>query len=452
MKTSLPSVATHVDTLRQGRSSATRLVEDALGRIEEHAGEGRRVFTRVYAKSARAAAEASDLLRSAGLSRSPIDGLPISIKDLFDVAGETTQAGSVVLREAAPADEDAIVISRLRSAGAVIVGRTNMTEFAYSGLGINPHYGTPANPWDRANARIPGGSSSGAAVSVSDGMAVAGIGSDTGGSIRIPAALCGLTGFKPTARRVPMVGVLPLATHLDSIGAIAPSVNCCALLDAILAGQAPAPIAPAALAGLRLLIPTTLVLDDLDQAVAAAFQKSLARLAAAGARLVETPVPAFSALASINAAGGFSAAESWAWHRAIVARAAADYDPRVLSRIARGRDFSAADFLDLLRARAAWIAGITPTLSAFDAIVMPTVPVIAPRIADLAASDEAYTRANLLMLRNPSTINFLDGCALSLPCHDAGGAPVGLMIAGTALSDAKILAIGLAVESCLSLP
>jgi len=436
-------------SLREGRTSSIELTEAALARAADPAGEGARVFTRVYAEQARAAARAADTLRAAGLARSPIDGLPISIKDLFDVAGEITLAGSVARQGEPAADEHAVVVQRLLAAGAVIVGRTNMVEFAYSGLGVNPHYGTPRNPWDRAAGRIPGGSSSGAAVSVTDGMAVGAIGSDTGGSVRIPAALCGLAGFKPSAWRVPMAGVLPLSTSLDSIGPLAPTVRCCATLDAILAGDAVEPWQPAALRGLRLAVPTTLALDGMDKHVAAAFDAAIARLSAAGALVDEIEVPEFAQLAAINAKGGFTAAEAWAWHRDLIARAADRYDPRVVSRIRRGQDMSAADYLDLLDAREAWVAAVEHRIAGYDALALPTVPVAAPTIAEVSASDEAYYAANGLILRNPTLINFLDGCAVSVPCHAAGTAPAGLMIAGANGADRRILAIGMAVEDLL---
>lgn len=445
----LKTIAEYAAALRDGRITAVTLVDEALARIASPDGEGQHTFIAVHAEQARVAAVASDLLRGAGLARSPLEGLPISIKDLFDVAGETTQAGSVVLKGAAPAAADAEVVKRLRAAGAIIIGRTNMTEFAYSGLGVNPHYGTPRNPWERSVGRIPGGSSSGAAVSVADGMAVAGIGSDTGGSVRIPSALCGLTGFKPTARRVPMRGVLPLSKNLDSIGPLGRSVACCALLDAVMAGEAPELPAPAEMRGLRLLVPTTVALDDMDEAVASAFRRALSTLSAAGAQVREAPLPAFARLAMINAKGGFTAAEAWAWHRELIERAAGSYDPRVVSRILRGKEMSAADLLDVIEARAAWIAEVEAVTAGVDALLMPTVPLVAPRIADLAASDEAYFRANGLMLRNPTLINFLDGCALSIPCHAPGEAPVGLMVAAGAMSDRRILAIGRALEACL---
>ena len=441
------TIAAYAIALRDGRTTSLALVEEALERIETPHGEGKKTFTRVHAEQARAAAQASDLLRGAGLTRSPLEGLSISIKDLFDVAGETTPAGSVVLEDAPAAREDAEVVRRLRAAGAVIIGRTNMTEFAYSGLGLNPHYGTPLNPWNRAIGHIPGGSSSGAAVSVADGMACAGIGSDTGGSVRIPAALCGLTGFKPTARRVSMRGALPLSTQLDSIGPIAPSVACCALVDTVLSGETEAQSLTTELSGLRLAVPTTLVMDDMDAHVAAMFRKSLSRLSAAGVQVREMPLPAFAKLATINAKGGFTAAEAWAWHRDIIERAQNRYDPRVVSRILRGRDMSAADLLDVLQARTAWITEVNAAIAGYDALAMPTVPLVAPKLADLQASDEAYFRANGLMLRNPTMINFLDGCALSIPCHHPDSAPVGFMLAGPAMADRKILAIGHAIEA-----
>lgn len=436
--------------LNEGRTSSVALTELALARAQDAAGEGARVFTKLYAESALAQARASDTLRAAGIVRSAVEGLPISIKDLFDIEGETTMAGSVAREGEPAADTNADVVQRLIAAGAVIIGRTNMTEFAYSGLGINPHYGTPLNPYDRATGRIPGGSSSGAAVSVADGMAVAGIGSDTGGSVRIPAALCGLTGFKPSAWRVSMQGVLPLSANLDSIGPIAASVRCCAELDAILSGDGgPVPEAMA-LRGLRLAVPTTLALDAMDKHVADSFAAAVARLKEAGALVDEIAIPEFAEVGGINSKGGFTAAEAWAWHRDLIARAGKRYDPRVVSRIMRGQDMSAADYLDLLDAREAWVAAVDRRIAGYDALIMPTTPIVAPAVADLVASDEAYYAANGLILRNPTLINFLDGCALSLPCHAPDTAPVGLMIAGSNGADRRILAVGLAIEALLA--
>jgi aspartyl-tRNA(Asn)/glutamyl-tRNA(Gln) amidotransferase subunit A len=436
------------DALAAGRTTSVALTEEALARAQASDGEGARVFTRLYAERALEAAHASDALRQAGFPRSPIEGLPISIKDLFDVAGDITLAGSVALDDTPPARAHSPVVERLTAAGAVIVGRTNMTEFAFSGLGLNPHYGTPLNPFDRAARRIPGGSSSGGAVSVSDGMAAAAIGTDTGGSIRIPAALCGLTGFKPTARRVPREGVLPLSTSLDSIGPVARSVACCAMLDAVLSGTGENLLGEASLAGLRLAVPKTVALDGMDTAVAASFEAALGTLSRAGAQISEIAVPEFAQLGAINAKGGLAAAEAWHWHRELIQRAGDRYDPRVRVRILRGRDMSAADYIDVLAARTAWIRAVEARIAPVDALVMPTVPVVAPRIDELA-DDAAFGATNLLILRNPTFINFLDGCAVSVPCHRSGEAPVGLMIAGPAGRDRAVLSIGQAVQQAL---
>lgn len=416
-----------------------------VDRSIEAAGKTPYVFTRLYPEAARAAAVHADALRAAGIEASPLAGLPVSVKDLFDIAGETTLAGSIVLKDAAPAASDAPAVKRLRMAGAAIVGKTNMTEFAFSGVGINPHYGTPANPSDKSVARIPGGSSSGAAVSVAAGLCVAGLGSDTGGSIRIPAALCGLVGFKPTARRVPAAGALPLSTTLDTVCAITRSVDDCILIDGIIADQ-PLSISRLPLDGLRLAVPGTVMLDALDAHVATSFAATLSRLSAAGAKIIDMPLGLLAEAADINK---FSGAESYAWHRELLAECASDYDFRVAKRIRTGATMLAADYIDLHRKRRGWIACMEEALAPFDAMIMPTVPIVAPPIADLEASEETFFKFNALLLRNPSTVNLLDGCAVSLPCHAEGTLPVGLMIAGLAMADSKVLAVARAVESAL---
>jgi aspartyl-tRNA(Asn)/glutamyl-tRNA(Gln) amidotransferase subunit A len=323
-----------------------------------------------------------------------------------------------------------------------------MTEFAFSGLGINPHYGTPANAYDRANGRIPGGSSSGAAVSVTDGMAAAALGTDTGGSCRIPAALCGLVGFKPTAKRVPLDGAVPLSTSLDSIGPIATSVACCAVLDAVLAGEEVRPLREFPLNGLRLAVPQTLVFDGIDADVAGAFAAARTALSRAGAQITDLPMRELSELAQINRKGGFGAAEAYAFHRPLIEDKAPLYDPRVLSRILRGREQDAADYIDLVRARADFIRRVGALVAPFDALLLPTVPIVAPRISDL--NDEiAYRDVNLLLLRNPTIANFLDACAISLPCHRPGDAPVGLMLIGAHGGDQRLLTIAASVEKLL---
>ncbi|HSI02802.1 MAG TPA: amidase, partial [Reyranella sp.] len=345
-----PTILELAAALATGRTTSRKLTEEALARIDDRAGEGPRAFIRVYRQQALAAADASDTLRKAELVPGPLAGIPVSIKNLCDVAGETTLAGSTALDDAAPAWTDAPVVARLRAAGAIIVGSTNMSEFAFSGVGFNPHYGTPGNPADRA--RVPGGSSSGAAVSVADRMAVAALGTDTGGSVRVPAAVCGLVGFKPTARRVPIDGVIPLATSLDSIGPLANSVECCAIVDAVFAGAAVAVPNPVPLAGLRFGVPSHYVLDDLDPVVATAFERACRALSAKGATVESVDLPQLNELPTINAKGGFAASEAYAWHRSLIARRGKDYDQLILPRIMRGKDMSAADYIDLLHARA----------------------------------------------------------------------------------------------------
>ena len=441
-----PTVTGLAAALAEGRTTSRALVEAALARIADPAGEGKRCFLRVYAEQARAAADAQDRLRQAGYVASPLAGLPVSIKDLFDLAGERTQAGSKALDDAPPAASDAPVIARLRAAGAVLIGRTNMTEFAFSGVGINPHYGTPGNPFDRK--RIPGGSSSGAPVSVMDGMAVVAIGTDTGGSVRIPAAFCGTFGFKPTQRRIPRDGATPLSTTLDSVGPLARSVACCAITDAVMAGEAPLPPPSAEIAGLRLGLPRSVVLDDLDAEVAAAFERACASLSRAGARIVELPLAELADYAEINAKGGFSPPEAYAWHAELLARRGNDYDPRVRVRIERGRTISAAEYVTLQRQRAEFIARIEARTAGLDALIMPTLPLIAPEIAAFAR-DEDFWRLNARILRNTAIVNFLDGCALTLPIEEPGRAPVGLMVTGRSGEDRRILSIGLALEAAL---
>jgi len=440
-----PTLATLAADLTAGRTSARKLVDECLAKIADKAGEGARVFIQVDADGANAAAEAMDKLRKANAAPSPYAGIPISIKDLFDIKGQVSRAGSRALDDAPPAAEDAPVVARLRRAGFVVVGRTNMTEFAYSGLGINPHYGTPKNRWHREVGHVPGGSSSGAAVSITDGMAYAALGTDTGGSCRIPAAYNGIVGYKPTARRIPLDGGVPLSFTLDSYGPIARSVGCCATIDAVLADEPVTPVTPRPVKGMRLAVPTTVMLDELDPAVAQAFERALDVLSRAGAFIERIAGPEFAEVGTLNAKGGFSAAESWAWHRALIAKKANVYDPRVVNRIRRGEALSAADYVDLLAMRRAMIAGFEHRVAPYDALIAPTVAITPPVIADLA-DDAPYTKANLLSLRNCTLINTIDGCAISLPCHREGDAPVGLMLAAAGGSDRRIFELAAGIE------
>jgi aspartyl-tRNA(Asn)/glutamyl-tRNA(Gln) amidotransferase subunit A len=435
--------------LQAGKTTSRELVERALARISDPGGEGSRAFIKVYADQARADADAADRLRKAGVRRSRVDGLPISLKDLYDVAGDVTRAGSKVLSNAAPAKTDAAVVARLRAAGAIFIGRTNMVEFAFGGVGTNPHYGTPKNPWDRKTGRVPGGSSSGAAVAQADGMCAMALGSDTRGSIRGPSALCGVVGFKPTMRRVPRDGAFPLSHTLDSVGPLANSVDCCAAYDAILSAEGEAALIRMPAKGLRLLLPRSSAIEDLDPAVGKAFDAALQKLSRAGAHISELAVPAFDRQPEYFKGGGFAGAESYYIHRPWLNRLA-EYDPRVAQRVILGKEVSGSDYVALGFLRQEFIRGIEVLAAPFDAILMPTVPCIAPSIAEATASDDDYFRWNGRILRNNGLVNFLDGCEVSLPCQEPGSAPVGLMICGTAGTDRHILAVASAIEQIVS--
>jgi aspartyl-tRNA(Asn)/glutamyl-tRNA(Gln) amidotransferase subunit A len=435
--------------LNTRRITSRQLVEQSLAAIKDPAGEGARTFLLVHEKEALAAADRVDAHRRSGGKLPPLAGIPISIKDLFAEAGVVTLAGSKILVGAEPAKSDSTVVARLRKAGAVIVGRTNLTEFAYSGIGVNPHYGTPKNVYDRAIGRIPGGSSSGAVISVTDGMVAAAIGTDTGGSIRIPAALNGVVGFKPTARRVPLDGVLPLAKSLDSAGPIAKMVADCALLDQVLAAETGGVPEPAGLRGLRLAVPRTVVQDDLSPAVARAFSAALERLSAAGATIVDVPMPEFAQAAAVSPRGAFGAFEAYSFHRQWLKDRSAEYDPRVRARFRSGEELTEAGYQELLKLRERFIQSVNAAAAGYDALLFPTTPDTAPTIAEATREDESYFRLNGRMLRNASIVNLFDGCALSIPCHEAGSPPVGLMIAGTQNTDRKVLAVGRAVEEVI---
>ena len=446
----LPPIAELRQTLLTP-GSHERLLDEVLARAQQPAAA--HVFTALFEPQARAAARAADAALAQGQPASalgPLAGLPVSVKGLFNVAGHVTLAGSSLRRHEAPATQDAAVVARLRAAGAALVGHSNMSEFAFSGVGINPHHGTPVNPADAAVRRIPGGSSSGAAVSVALGLAVAGLGSDTGGSIRIPAALCGLVGFKNTAARTPLTGAFPLSFTLDTACALARTAADCIAVDAVLAGTAPLAKQAGSVAGLRLALPQTLVLDALEAPVASAFERTLSRLSAAGAQIVPLPLAEFGEIVDINQPGGFSAVEAWVTHRQAMTTLRGEFDPRVASRIAPGEGVSAADYITMVQRRQGWMARVRARLAGFDAYVCPTVPILAPALQPLVDSDEAFFAANRLLLRNTFTTNFLDGCAFSLPCHAAGELPVGLMLAAPGGHDARLAAVALAVEAVLA--
>ncbi len=442
------TLAKLADDLEAGRTSSRKLVEECIARIADPNGEGQRAFLHVDKDASLAAADAMDGLRKANAAPSRFAGIPVSIKDLFDIKGQVTRAGSRALEDSAPAEADATVVARLRRAGFIVIGRTNMTEFAYSGIGINPHYGTPKSPWQRNVGHVPGGSSSGAAVSIADGMAYGALGTDTGGSCRIPAAYNGIVGYKPTQQRVPLDGGVPLSFTLDSFGPLANSTQCCATLDAVLADEPMPVLQPRPIKGMRLGVPTTVALDGLDEAVAKTFERALAALSRAGALIEHIEMPEFLDVGVINAKGGFSAAESYAWHRYLLTSKGDVYDPRVSARILRGEAISAADYIDLINARRSLIARAAARVAPYDALVMPTTANTPPRIADLA-DDKAFTVENLRSLRNCTLINTIDGCAISLPAHREGEVPVGLMLASSGGADRRIFELAAGMEGTI---
>ncbi len=445
---SAPTLASLAADLAAGRTTSRKLVEDCLAKIADPKGEGQRVYIHVDKDAALTAADAMDALRKANAAPSRFAGIPVSIKDLFDIKGQVTRAGSRALDDSAPADNDAPTVARLRAAGFILIGRTNMVEFAYSGIGTNPHYGTPKGAWKREVGHVPGGSSSGAGVSVLDGMAHAALGTDTGGSCRIPAAFNGIVGYKPTQRRVPLDGAVPLSFTLDSIGPLARSVACCAAMDAVLAGEPDFELKPRAIKGMRLAIPATIAMDELDPVVAEVFERSIKLLSEKGALIERIEVPAFNDIPLMSSKGGFTAAESFAWHCELLTAKGDVYDPRVSVRIARGEAMTAADYIDLLPMRRSLIARVEATIAPYDALVMPTCPIAPPTIAEMD-DDKVFAKKNLMALRNCTLINMIDGCAISLPISRKDEAPVGLMLAAAGGSDRRIFELAAGMEAII---
>ena len=445
----MPTLAELSRHLAERKLTSRDLVERALALVADPAGEGARAFVAVDAEGARAAADFIDQQRKRGRQVSPLAGIPFSSKDIFDLAGEVTTAGSRVLRNAPPATADATAIARLKDKGMIVIGRTNMTEFAYSGVGLNPHYGTPRSPFDRATGRIPGGSSSGAAVSVADGMVALGIGTDTGGSCRVPASYCGIVGYKSSHGRVPLTGCNPLSASFDSIGPLATTVACCATADAVMAGDWDGVVPERQASGLRLAVLQDFVLDGLEPKVARDFERGLTALGEAGAAISDMAFPELRELPAINARGGIVAAEAWATHRARMAAEGDAYDPRVRFRIELAQSITAADYLDYIARRRQMIALFAERFAGFDAVLLPTTLNTPPAIAELA-DDKDYIRFNAMSLRNTYVGNFLDGCAISLPMQAKGEAPCALMAMAPWGGDRGLFGVAGALERVLN--
>ena len=425
-------------------TSARERLEAALGRIDDPKGEGARACLTVYRHQAKAAADAADARAKAGVTLGPLDGTIVSIKDLFDVAGEVTRVGSKVFaEEGKPAAADAPVVRRLRAGGAVIVAKTNMSEFAYTGIGANPHFGTPGNPADRK--RVPGGSSSGAAVAAADGMCEIAIGTDTGGSCRIPGALCGIVGYKPSRQRIPTNGAFPLSYSIDSIGPIARSVEACARADAVMANETYVPIEPVPLAGLRIGVALGYPLENLDETVGARFSDAVARLNKAGAHISEEKLSLLDEMAEVNSKGGVQPAEAFSIHRDLLSRRADAIDPNVSVRLERARNISAADYIDMVRGRARLICLMDDRIADVDVLAWPTTPMVAPTMQAVVAPDE-FARKNAMLLRNTVIVNFFDLCAISVPIPRGSGLPTGFMLVARNGQDQRLFRIAAAVE------
>ncbi|MGH6858648.1 MAG: amidase [Phyllobacterium sp.] len=427
-------------------ASARERLEQILARLSARATD-ERVFTRVFFDTARREADASDERLAEGRVLGPLDGRLVSIKDLFDNAGEPTLAGSVIRRSAEPAREDAPVVERLRSAGAVIIGKTLMTEFAFTAVGFNPHYPVAGNAVDPAC--IAGGSSTGAGISVAEGTSEISIGSDTGGSVRIPAALNGVVGFKPTAKRVPLQGACPLAPSLDSIGPLARTVRDCALADSIMAAEKECFPEPISLRGLRIGIPSGQLLDGVETRVAQAFERSLQSCSKAGATVVDCPVDdLIDAMAAATSVGSIAGIEASRVHAGWLHDDTLDVDPRVQRPLLRRLEVSQADYFDLMHKRQMLVHEMDRRIGAYDLLALPTVPVLAPPIQAIADSEALYKQTEGLLLRNPQVANQFDLTAISLPMPGMT-MPGGLMLMARHGADRRLLAMALSVETIL---
>jgi len=435
--------------LRAGRRDAVDLVEQTLAAIA--AFPDQTIFTQVTAARARKEAKAARARLRAGLPLSPLDGVPVAWKDLFDVEGRVTTAGSKALARNAPAREDAALIKAAGRAGLVLIGLVNMSEFAFSGIGLNPHFGTPRNPHDQKIARAPGGSSSGSGVVVATGLTTLAIGTDTGGSIRVPASFNGVVGYKTSSGHFPMDGAFPLSRTLDTLGPLADTVEDCMLADAALRGAVAPEARRGAVADLRLYVPETVVLEGCQPAVVANFEAAIDRLAGAGAKIERRPLPQLQAVQDLTARRGpLVSAEALHVHRERVSGPDAEImDRRVVKRIRQGETMTAFDLVDVLHSRQRLIAEARAAIGA-AIVAFPTTPNVAMPIAPLEADDELFARENLKTLRNTALGNFLDWCGVAIPCGvDGDGMPTSLLLSAPHGRDAAVLSAALTAETII---
>lgn len=436
--------------LQSGALDPVALATETLERIAGYKDQS--IFTSLLEERALTEAKASARRIRSGRSLGLLDGIPVAWKDLLDTAGAVTTSGSIVLSDSPPATADAAVVKTLAGAGMVSVGRTNMSEFAFSGLGINPHYGTPHNPASGDVPRIPGGSSSGSAVAVAAGLVPVAIGTDTGGSIRIPAALNGIVGYKATRGRYAMDGVFPLAQSLDSLGPLCRTVQDAVWIDAAMRGRTAPDIGRTDLGEMKIVIAETIVFDDAEPGVIAAFEAAVDRLASAGARVERRAFPAFAEVFDlITRHGALVTAEAYALHRERLAGdEARRMDQRVVVRTRLGEKIGMTDYVALLDARQRLVAQFSACLAPGELIAHPTLPHVAPPIAPLVADDDLFFRTNGKTLRNTLIGNFLDGCGISIPCGTGeADMPVGLLLSGQRNEDERLLSAALAAEAVI---
>ncbi|CDZ63429.1 Amidase [Neorhizobium galegae bv. orientalis] len=443
------SIAELSALIQMGRVDPVEVTESVLAGIKAYPDKA--VFISLLEGRALAEARASSKRMKEGRSLGLLDGIPIAWKDLFDIEGLPTTAGSKVLKKADPAAKDAAIVDLLKQAGMVAVGRTNMSEFAFSGIGINPHYGTPHNPHGKDAPRIPGGSSSGSGVAVAAGLVPVAMGTDTGGSIRIPAGFNGIVGYKATRGRYAMNGVYPLATSLDSLGPLCRSVQDAVWVDAAMRGLAvpQTPRQPAR--PLDIVIPTNIVLDGAEPGVVAAFEAAIERLAKAGARITRLAFPTFDELPKLMVKyGPMVTAEAFALHREKLSGPdAEEMDHRVVARTRLGEKTSLSDYIAIVENRARMIAE-TEALIGDRFVAMPSVAHVAPPIAPLERDDELFFATNGKTLRNTGFGNFLDWCGVSIPCGSGdAGMPVGFLLSANANCDETLLQAAMAHEEII---
>ncbi|SFB53003.1 aspartyl-tRNA(Asn)/glutamyl-tRNA(Gln) amidotransferase subunit A [Rhizobium sp. NFR07] len=442
------SIAEMSMLIHSGIMSPVEIAESVFDAIARHPDKA--IFTALTKDRALTEAKAAAKRVAENRSLGWLDGVPVAWKDLYDIEDMPTPAGSDILRNATPAKRDAGVVDLLRQAGMVAIGRTNMSEFAFSGIGINPHYGTPHNPRSTDVPRVPGGSSSGSAVAVAAGLVPVAIGTDTGGSVRIPAALNGIVGYKASSGRYTTDGVFPLATSLDTLGPLCRSVQDAIWVDAAMRGATRPDVmrSPAPEGAIEIVVPENAVFDGAEPGVVKAFEAAIARLEKTGAKIVRLRIPAFEAITDlVKSRGALVTAEAFALHRERLSGPQADgIDPRVVARIRLGGNIAMADYIEILNTRRR-LTKETEALLAGRLVAMPTVAHVAPAIEPLLQDDDLFFATNGKTLRNTGFGNFLGWCGVSIPCGTGdAGMPVGLLLSGAAGEDDKVLGAALRWE------